>query len=701
MLKWFRKYNKFILVVGAAFLMVAFLVPQAAEWFVPKPTDEPIGTVDGVKRTIGDRRQASAEVQVLGQIYPDLAMLSGGDSLQWMLMLEEAHQMGISASDYEVADLLAQVDQLREQQKQPKVDKARLAAQYGATEPFIDQAIRNWLIVQQYKELVYGLAHINEQDRILNLRMFTLYQRFRMFGQAVAALESTMGKVRVSQPLLERFVSDQNANVKIAFVEVNSDQYKEKVARPTEEKLKDLFDKYKGNLAGAGEKYGYGYKLPNRVKLEYIAIPIKRVREAVKIAESDIVEHYDKNKDQYTETPPTPAEDADKKEEDKTPPAPARQKTYDEVRDQIEGELRRQRAGELARKMVQRARNLLIEDARRVKINPDGYRDIEAATKSGWKPKSLRDVADALNKEFSVLPDYHYDDQKWFDAASLANLEGIGSSVLVLGTPPNQRVNRFAEYALSAKELNPDKRNPLNVQRLQANMPSMAMEDFDQSRHLFRITDAQEAHEPKTLDVVRTQVEKDAIALASYETLLQEKDTWLKRVRTEGFDKLAEELKVSLLKPQPFSKRQTTPDGRLSVPDVVTVGPSEEFVNAIFKIAERVDSAGGVDKASIDDRTEAISLDDKRNLYLVRLDEYSPITRSQFDSNARNPQVVSWIQQSLAQNVIKDGKRPDDPLAIEQLAKRVNFLNEEGKRPKPEGEEDEEKEEKEEEEKNE
>ena len=70
MLKFFREYNKYILVVGVALLMVAFLVGPTLSMFAPEPGAEMIGSIGDRQVTILDLRQAKSELTLLQDVAP-------------------------------------------------------------------------------------------------------------------------------------------------------------------------------------------------------------------------------------------------------------------------------------------------------------------------------------------------------------------------------------------------------------------------------------------------------------------------------------------------------------------------------------------------------------------------------------------------------------------------------------------------------
>ena len=70
MLKFFRKYNKLILGVGFAFLMVVFLLPAGVSQLVGDPRGRPVFEYDGGVITQGDLNRASQELQFLSRMHP-------------------------------------------------------------------------------------------------------------------------------------------------------------------------------------------------------------------------------------------------------------------------------------------------------------------------------------------------------------------------------------------------------------------------------------------------------------------------------------------------------------------------------------------------------------------------------------------------------------------------------------------------------
>ncbi|MDP6151777.1 MAG: hypothetical protein QF785_00265, partial [Phycisphaeraceae bacterium] len=95
MLKFLRKYNKYILVVGCCVLMVVFLLPNLNSFVRSDPSTLPVGTLaDGTEFTVADQRNAQAELGLLARLSPYLVQGIDRDPLRWTLMLHEAQAIG-------------------------------------------------------------------------------------------------------------------------------------------------------------------------------------------------------------------------------------------------------------------------------------------------------------------------------------------------------------------------------------------------------------------------------------------------------------------------------------------------------------------------------------------------------------------------------------------------------------------------------
>lgn len=678
MLKWFRLYNKFILVIGGCLLMVAFLIQPVLSMFMPNAADQPLGTLAGNEITLGDQQFAGNEISLARQSNRMLAMITPEEPLQWILMKHEAAAMGISASGYEVAQLMVVLGLSND-----SLDEFAKASR--TTADAVKESLRSWLTIQNYKELLLGTSHSSPIQKIQAIgetqQMFQnllsqgqvqpQFQQYymQMYYQRLSQIQT--GAARVSKPVVEHFINDQQSRVKVGVLEIPATRYLDQVALETQKKdaaktvteaqLQSLFEDYKDNLVGTSKPYGFGYRLPERVKLEYLNVPTHRIKPLVKISEADAVTYYDENPASYSE--PVPAnKDAVGKEKDAKPAT--RLKPYTDVRLSIIETLKYQKAKELGDKIIKAAQTMLLGDIRKLNVE-NGYRVVSQA----FKAKTLEAVAKDIQKQFGILPDVKIMDKDWLTASDLNNLQGINYSS-VLG---KSRV-QFSDYIFSVKEIEREKPHANAGLRLQCNVVSLPLASYDGGRYLFRILDAQAERSPKELNEVREAVVVDAKKLAAFSLLLADRDIWRGRLTKDSLQFIATELKTEIQEPPAFQRRQVAMGGS-GVPNIQGIGQDEQFVDGIFAYAKSFGDIKSADlaKLPVDKRSTVVAAPTKLSMYLVRLDEVHPVTDKQYEQRFTAPDALQSIGAAIQNTVL--GTDVKNPFEFDILAKRVGFVS--------------------------
>lgn len=729
----FREKNKYILGFGISVLMVIFLIQPSLSMFGPDPSKQPVGRTADHKFIMADLRQAEYEMSLIRQALGGLSAmeLEGIDPQVWMLMRYEAQQMGLSASREELVDLVPDSERLDE-----------LALQQQTTRATIDHALLSWVTYQRYKALVSGVANISASERMM--RQFGVYQAMQQRSQetAMMAMLSTTGNPRVSGPLLGTLMSDLSATAKVAIVPISATRYLNQVSTPTEADLVNLFDQYKDDLPGTGEPAGFGYKYPDRVKIEYLAIPDDAMTAVVELEEAELLAYYDEHQSEFTTT-------TGEGDDQVTTP-----QTYEQARAQIVNQLERQKVAALGQKIVRYARGLLLEQARSL-TTKHGYRevpDFNNPTKNtndagenvegnggenvggnaggnvgGWVPMGLNEVAEQVQAKFGVLPEVYRRDDRWLDRDSLSALPLIGLSVLVMDektdlSDPMARMRspRFGDYVFSAVEINDDPKRPLASARLQVGLPSLALVgQFDDSRYVFRLIEAEPEHEPATLEEVRTQVMTDARELSAYELLLAAEPEWQIRAQTDGLEEIAKEVKKTVAEPRPFPRRVTYPGSPAMAPNIAPVGQSEAFVDAVFdhitklydqsaqisdthatadqatddakNIGKNADNVGGnvggvieLSTLPIAHRTLTMPVASQRTLYVTRIDGYEPISHDDVKVQGDVGVQLTYLNQMLMADALRERIEAGEdvqkfnPLSLEAISVRLGFVEEGG-----------------------
>src|SRR3954470_13147521 len=125
--------------------------------------------------------------------------------------------------------------------------------------------------------------------------------------------------VKVSQPMVQRQLAESGQSLTVDVADFTTAKYMDKAQSPppTAEQLKTQFEKYGEEIKGSpteSNPFGFGYKYPHRVKLQYIAIPKSDVRKSVEATRSayqwevDSRIYYRQHQDQYKSAPTTQAE---------------------------------------------------------------------------------------------------------------------------------------------------------------------------------------------------------------------------------------------------------------------------------------------------------------------------------------------------------------------------------------------------------
>ncbi len=538
MLKFFRIYSKQLLVGFGSLLMVIFLLPAGGNLFAPDYLATPVGNIDGTTWTMRDQRTAGLELTTLAVIQRSIAGSAHqdpnrvqppliqnlsrsplpGEPLEWMLLVHEAHQHGVFAS-------VAQSQQDLQTLVNSGVKVGRLLFQAQASEELFLQALRHWRMVNQLRGLIIGQRH-------------------------------------PSEPRMKHFARDVRSRAAVEMIAVDANHLMAQAPEPTDEQLKELFEKYRGKNPGESEPYGFGYRLDVRVKLEYLRVPLARVRESIKTEEVEAQRYYidhpteflpepEKKDDKPVATPEGPVP-APEKKDDAPKPDPTKPLPYAQVRGRIMDQLTDKAAKTKQQDIVRWISAELTRESRALPATKHGYRDTAA-----FAPTPLEELAQSAQERFGVLPDVIRIADRWMSLDDLKLEKGFGTSrVEISGRPISVRA-----YIESTQELDPAETNRIAATlKLQKNVASRPLADDEVTgqgdQYLFRLIDVDQPREPKALDEVMDRVKRDAKRLNAYKLLLENRDTLIERARNEESPKLAEQLETTVEKVGPFEARE-------------------------------------------------------------------------------------------------------------------------------------------------
>ncbi len=269
--------------------------------------------INYIRQTIRASRYRISDEQIA-----DVYKRSMPSDIYWLLLREEAERAGIRISDEDVGRLLARVI--------PQLFG-------GAT----------------YRQLIGSLVNQRgiAEDQILATvgRLLAVLQ----YAQIVCSA----GDVTSAQ--LRHLVSWEGETVNVEFLRIDAAAFSESQDQPSKEQMIAHFDKYKEFSAGdlsEDNPYGFGYRLPDRVQLEYVAVKLDDVSSIVMPpTPQETEEYYQKNAKQFTESVPSDPNDPNS-------PTIERTKSYAEVASTISERLKRDRIRLKAESILQEARTL-------------------------------------------------------------------------------------------------------------------------------------------------------------------------------------------------------------------------------------------------------------------------------------------------------------------------------------------------------
>jgi len=379
----------------------------------------------------------------------------------WILLCDEAQSAGIRVPTADVGQLLGRIiPQLFNGQTYPVVMNS-LVSRFGAPEERILETFGKLLAVLQY-------------------------------AQTICSTED------ITIPQLTHIASRSGDSLDTEVVQLQAQAFADKQSTPAPEAMQAQFDKYKGIFAGhvtPEDPFGFGYKLPARIQLDYLALQVKDVAGIIQPpTQEEAEQYYRQNRERFftQEVPSDP--------KDPNSPKVKRVTSYGEVADTIMERLKQQR---IATKAEQ-----ILEEVKRMADS-----ELEAITAEGKQPpvEELKSRAVEYGKIAQELsPKYGitlYSGQTgWLDAVKLQSDKRLGGLfVSSYGASPT----RLSQILFSVDALGDEAAILLFGQRARmyttigpAGDPADATGDLSgQIMVVVRIVGASKAAEPENLDV--------------------------------------------------------------------------------------------------------------------------------------------------------------------------------------------------------
>lgn len=490
MTKFFRRHSRIFLLLFMAVLMVVFVIGQAVgrSGRGGQMADAEIGTAHGEPVRQSDLRTASADFEIasmMGMLPRGLGPLhyladQNDLALTVHLLSREAHDLGISVSQAQIMQLL----------KQNGIQDAQFDA-----------------VRERYKISRDGLLASLSRTMAIGVLFRT---------QLEAALA-------VPLPQLELAYRDraQRASVKVSVIDAEA--FLDQVDPPTEEQLQAQFEAGKDReTKHTPEATEYGYRLPDRIKLEYLTVDPTQIEDLVMIREVDAKRFYEVNKSKYKKQVAGPA-GVD------TANTPTVQETYEEARDQVREAVRSLEAIKEAQRLIN-------------SIQAEARREWTAASKKGAEPA---ESFEALASRFSTQYQVKWQTTGWIERSDFMTVPVLGTASF---SDEGKRV-QASTMAFDVEGLATDETDE-TAKTLKVNEPSPVFVTYriNATGHsqpyqavVFRVTGVKPAAPPDSLDEVRDKVTEDVMMQEAFDKAGNEAKALADTARTEGLDQAVEQ----------------------------------------------------------------------------------------------------------------------------------------------------------------
>ncbi len=639
MLKFLRKYNTYILVVGGCLLMVAFLLQGVLSDLSKR------GLFGGTAFKIGSKKVTQEEFGLSAREYgavtlvidsagifsgrAGVAALGGGENAEhWYLLTREAELAGLVGGPHDGDDYLEEIS--REMAQRISRDSTQVETYRVFIRLRMDSAM----------DTAMGQAHLTPDQ---------LKGAFAKLRGAVRLQNAYMGSARYSARRLASVARSKEDAVAIDYFLVPADRELTGIPDPDEAAIKAHYEKFKETPRGSGD-FGIGYKLPPRIKLEWLELNRQLIADAVTVDGVEVEKRF------LALYPNGQVPDG---------------KTVEGEHSRIETDVRK----ELADKILKTA-DLVIRgelDRPLRKLDRDGDYVKLPADWATVKPdfNRIRDAVSArlLDQYKIVIPAPRVTTRaaNWIEQGEIRNLEGIGAAYAKRG----QSTRMADAIFFGVREI----ADPASAEPgFQVGVPfPEAIDNAAGNKYYFTILDARKESPPDSMEDVRPEIVKNIKRLAAYEKLKLAEPGLKNLAVTQGLDAIAKvpagssEIPLGV-RPNTISRRQAA----VGMDAGSQALDTPVFREGVLAATASLDPMADLTKLDPALTTFSMPLDKALSICVYRAKKILPLTAEKFRTN----------QNSLAFQASRDefGSDPNDnPFSFEEMKQRLGVTDPDGR----------------------
>ncbi len=477
MIKFFRKYNKQLLAVFTVLLMVAFVGGFALENLMqPTTSGEVLFHAFGKPFTNGDLAAIERQTNILtalghpwNQPWGFQGRVAPLDERHYLLLLHEAEERGLRPD----------LERARLQLATSTLDLNQFSLNNKVATEDIELAVANFFIVQQ----LWNMAR---------------------------------GSIIPSELEIQQAVRDQHEKLNAQIVEVKSNPLIEPEAEISEDDVLAQFETYKDQTSGESV-LEFGYLIPDRVQVEYLAINTGEIALAQPITEKQAETYWRAHQKDFR--PPEAEEDlGEGASELAGPELPTEPfyRTFAEARDDVVTFLEQQRRLEEARGMASVIWRALREPWYNQTEDEAGFPLApEAAKAADHYQQTLQKLQNRIPHREAIV----FGATDLFAASEAGDVERLGGTRVDTQTPaPGRRFGTMTHFVQGL--VDSARSDGSSIQQALALYQTVhsPLIDEDDNLYLYRIVQVQERHAPTSIDELRDEVVANLQAQRAFES---------------------------------------------------------------------------------------------------------------------------------------------------------------------------------------
>ena len=625
MIKFFRKHNKQLLAVFTVLLMIAFVGGTALTSLMqPNPSGDVLFHAFGEPVTNGELGVVNRQTIILsGLRYPWNTPWGFQGRVQplnerdYFLLLREAEERGLRPG----------LEQARLQLATLNIDLNQFSLNNKVATEEIELAVANFITVQR----LWSMAR---------------------------------GSIVPSELEIQQAVRDQYEKLNADIVEIKSSPLIEPDTEISEEDVLAHFEKYKEQTSG-GSALEFGYLIPDRVQVEYLAINTGEIALTQPITEKQAETYWRAHQKDFG--PPETEDDSGEGSSELVGPELPSDPfylTFAEAREDVVTFLAEERRLEEARGMASVIWRALREPWYNQPEDEAGLPEApEIAKAADHYPQTLQKLQNRIPHRAVI--DFGKTDL--FAASEAGDVERLGSARVDTQTlTPGRRFGSSTHLVQGLVEsARPDDSSVQQALAPYQTAPAPLI-DQDNNLYLYRIIQVQERHAPTSIDEVRDEIVADLRAQRAFESAKTHAEAIKDRIGEEdlktayeaydGLEEARKEECSSFFEANPFPKMNPEIFAGFRFPVIVSdkAGTrdednkllhqirNEEFVADVFKLLES-DGEEGVG---------VIEVPATEKIFVVQLAGVDHVTKPDYENYKKTIQIeiaVSRQSSLLAQ----------------------------------------------------